>query len=278
VPDLNLKIVDAAGHPIHDRGTVLVRDRTSDRLVQVAPLHFSMKFKGLRRGPHLVTVRPRSYRRTSRFVMVPGSLDVAVLVNPRKVTARIPSWGMLPRPLQDLLGRGVSMRSGKPVWDRMLVTRQATLLNLYAKCDAVAGVQVLAREGVELKAVLQDRCLCAAHGELYTRVAASPAFHEVNGALHEAPPPFRAFGGNSFKTGDKFGNLQLTFFRHMDLWRVDVDIDDNVGFLHMLDVVRHRLTNSKTHPFDIHDVLTLHQGLDTLYRLAPKLGPGKEGR
>ena len=44
-------------------------------------------------------------------------------------------------------------------------------------------------------------------------------------------------------------------------------IDDANGIGHVFQVLRNFLTDSDTHPYDIHEILTFHQSLDTLYEL-----------
>jgi hypothetical protein len=67
----------------------------------------------------------------------------------------------------------------------------------------------------------------------------------------------------SIKSKDEKGNVQLTFGpgrdgEGNDVMVLDADIDESGRLLeHMADVFRHKLTNQQTHPFDIHEYLTL---------------------
>jgi hypothetical protein len=70
----------------------------------------------------------------------------------------------------------------------------------------------------------------------------------------------------SVKTRDRKGNLQLTFgpgrFEGKDVLVLDADIDESGTLLaHLLDVIRHRITNQQTHPFDVHEFIAneLHE-------------------
>jgi hypothetical protein len=88
-------------------------------------------------------------------------------------------------------------------------------------------------------------------------------FHEADDSLHHPPVGFERAG--SFKTDDRYGNLQVSFFAKNDQWRADIDIDDASGLGHVFQVMRNFLTGRPTHPFDIHQILLLHQRLDPGY-------------
>jgi hypothetical protein len=74
----------------------------------------------------------------------------------------------------------------------------------------------------------------------------------------------------SFKTGDLFGNLQVTLFQNDAQCRADIDIDDAAGLGHVFQVARNHLTGEPTHPYNIQQILIAHQHLDPGYRLVPK--------
>ena len=93
-------------------------------------------------------------------------------------------------------------------------------------------------------------------------------FRAVDQSLHRPGPGFTAAG--SFKTRDRYGNLQLTFFSSIDpplRFQVDADIDDAAGIEHAFQVLDHAITGDETHPYDIHEILTFHQGLQVGYEL-----------
>jgi hypothetical protein len=47
----------------------------------------------------------------------------------------------------------------------------------------------------------------------------------------------------------------------------DIDIDDAGGILHVFQVLRNAVTGRPTHPYDIHEILLAHQGIDPGYQL-----------
>jgi len=70
-------------------------------------------------------------------------------------------------------------------------------------------------------------------------------FYEVSELLHH--PPVGYNGAGSYKTHDKYGNLQLSFFMKENECVVDVDIDDAGGLEHIFQVLRntvHRTAHS----------------------------------
>ena len=71
----------------------------------------------------------------------------------------------------------------------------------------------------------------------------------------------------SFKTQDRYGDLQLTFCVRDGEWRADVDIDDAGGVEHVFQVLGNALSGKPTHPYNIHQLLIQHQKLDPGYEL-----------
>ena len=69
----------------------------------------------------------------------------------------------------------------------------------------------------------------------------------------------------SFKTPDRYGNPQLTFFMKGDDCVADIDIDDASGLEHFFQVVNNMLPGNDTHPYTIHEILIAYQKLDPGY-------------
>jgi hypothetical protein len=91
----------------------------------------------------------------------------------------------------------------------------------------------------------------------------------VSGKLHTPPPGFVAAG--SFKTDDRHGNLQLSFFASAAaplVFKVDADIDDAAGIGHTFQVLRNWIRDDTTHPYDIHQILVFRQEATPDYVLA----------
>src|SRR5690606_9384453 len=86
-------------------------------------------------------------------------------------------------------------------------------------------------------------------------------FRRVSEKHHHPPEGYNPAG--SFKTRDRYGNLQLTFFRQGetgDHYLVDADLDEASGIEHGFEVIRNMITDHTTHPYDIREILIRHQG------------------
>jgi len=83
--------------------------------------------------------------------------------------------------------------------------------------------------------------------------------------LHRPPDGFTS--AQSFKTFDRYGNLQLSFFSNGSDWAADINIDDAGGLEHAFQVIRNFVAHRPTHPYDIHEILVSFQKIDPGYRL-----------
>jgi hypothetical protein len=279
---------DAAGKGITDRVEFKLYNQRSEALNQ----RFDLDVKGrrvlLRDVPAFpfglaeLFIKPERYRWKSVFVDVrPGAdamVDETFLIDPARATPTFPTFTDLrtaPR-WKDLLGllkkSGVDSASK---WEDLGPLRRAGLLNLYAK---------LQRETLESNTPIfqfldrvartedfrQDRMFVRVRDELLPAVRQHARFRTVSGALHVFDPPWMAVNPDgSFKTRDRAGNLQITFAAHDgDPGHIaDIDIDDHAGVRHAADVLKHRIADRDTHPFDIHNILLYFQGCDPGYVL-----------
>ena len=109
----------------------------------------------------------------------------------------------------------------------------------------------------------------AALRDLVKSAIAEDRFREVSGKLHTPPPGFGLAG--SYKTAERYGNLQLSFFVSLSeplAFKVDADIDDAAGLGHAFQVIRNFVTKGATHPYDIHQILVFRQEVALPYELA----------
>lgn len=146
----------------------------------------------------------------------------------------------------------------------------AGLLNLLAKLDATPVGTAPASGFIKaVSRVNRDRLWFEPHEGLRELVeaAAGRDFRSALGTLHHLSG-YRMTG--SFKTLEMYGNLQLTFFESESgnlVDQVEADIDDAGGLAHAFQVLRNTISGRTTHPYDIHEILTFYQELDTGYRL-----------
>lgn len=240
-----------------------------------------IRISGLHREPqgiYRILIDPRSYQPVSQFAHIQPSgdtyLNMHFPVDPDKVEKPLfPAFGDHDERVREILVEsdcvlGLEGMKGKALYDKINDISKAGLHNIIAKCRRTMlpnGTNVLdhVHQFTELRG---DRFFAAVTHALREEVKTTVPdglFHEADDSLHHPPVGFERAG--SFKTDDRYGNLQISFFAKGDQWRADVDIDDASGLGHVFQVVRNFLTGRPTHPFDIHQILLLHQRLDPKY-------------
>jgi len=135
--------------------------------------------------------------------------------------------------------------------------------------DALIG-QV---ESIERKLLDKDhreRIFAIVNGNLLGALRKFPErYRSVSGALHKFFDDWTPVSEqNSFKSRNNAGNIQFTFATNPSgASLADIDLDDHTGIEHAADVLKHKITGSNTHPYDIHQILVYFQGIDPGYRL-----------
>lgn len=295
---VRLEFVDVHGQPLADEAWVTFENETLKSLnFRHEVTAFPVTFTGVASFPNgrwQVHVQPDSYRAKSYFLnLATTGLTESkheFFIHPehaRPVFPTIadvfnaPQWAGLARVLQASTLEGVS---GQNLWrflseDAPLLA--AGLLNIHASARAVrlpSGNDVFSyfRELVEVR---RDRVFAfvdpALHGDVQVSVAVE-AFAPASGLLHSFPDGFAKLpGDNSFKTPERAGNFQLTFAEDDDhVMLVDADVDEFQGIKHAMEVLGHIFSGSKTHPYDIHQILTFFfkdgpKRIDLGYDLVP---------
>jgi hypothetical protein len=276
--------VDVYGDRLRERVDILLRhQQLSDRqVIRGVPASKRILIKDLHGSPqglYCVEVDPPAYLPVSRFVNLnasgPTDLKLTFPIDNRKVhEIRFPAFQDLTDDLQGLLKRSDKVllfegKTGQALFAALDHVRRAGLLNIATKAQATLlanGKPVLpyVRKVIELRG---DRFFAQVSKELREETKNSVAaglFRLVSGALHHPPAGYSSAG--SFKTEDRYGNLQLSFFMNGNDCVADIDIDDAAGLEHLFQVVRNALTGRPTSPFDIHEILVQHQMLDPGYR------------
>lgn len=278
---------NAARKPLEDRADVHVVSTMNDATVAVArnvPGSSPVRFDGLiERQMYLVKVFPVRHRPVAQFVMAgsdaqPTLARLFAPLHPEHVrAATFPEYATIHDDLRRVLERsaldGVP-GSGQAIYAALTNTQRAGLFNLFAKMSGVRfddGRTVW--ECVDsLFGVRGDRIFVDVQSDLLDAVrdaAAAGRFRDVPSKLHEPPSGFEHAG--SFKTGERHGNLQLTFFSSRVppvVFKVDADIDDAAGLGHTFQVLRNFITQGATHPYDIHQILVFRQDALLPYDLA----------
>jgi len=283
---LKLTLRNAEGDFLKEKVDILLRNLTFGGLKKAtATVTKTVTVSGLSGPPHALyrmEIDPPSYLALSRFVNLAAEDELTIIfpVEPKKVRQVIfPKFNDLDagaRVLLDKSGNVFSFegKTGQGLYDALDDLRRAGMLNILKKSGATpvgAGKNVLdfLLDG-ELRELRQDRFFAVVPKRLREEVknaVAADLFTKESGALHHLPGQFEGFEeAGSFKTRDRYGNLQLTFFMKGDECVADIDIDDASGLEHVFQVLRNMLPGNSTHPYAIRDILLVHQKLNPGYR------------
>jgi hypothetical protein len=257
----------------------------TNAVVQVAsnaPGHAEIRFDGLHdHQPYIVRVFPQRHRPVAQFAIPrpgePVRVQMYAPLDPERVTApKFPIYAAIDSDLRDVLESSTvegAEGSGQAIYDCLTATQKAGLFNLFTKMsnfgfDESRTVWSFVERLYRIRA---DRVFVDVHPALRDLVkgaAAEGRFREVSGKLHTPPSGFQSAG--SFKTDERHGNLQLSFFGSTEpplAFKVDADIDDAAGLGHTFQVLRNFVTHGTTHPYDIHQILAFRQEVALPYEL-----------
>jgi hypothetical protein len=299
MPDLNTERVtfdfrDARGNPVTGPVTLTGENyhlKSLNFRLTLDAFPQTVEMAAFPQGLWQVHAQPEYYRAKSFFVSVPAGEERTVteyfFLSSSRARPVFPAAGRIFgeakwKALADLLkGSAVGGLSGEALYTHLTKKeplKAAGLLNLHARARGV-----LLKDGQEVAAgfdklieLRQERIYCAVAGDLHGEVKKAvkqKVFGPANGGLHDFPAGYRLLKKDaSFKTPEKAGNLQLTFAENDDEELiVDVDMDEAKGIEHAFEVLRHRFTGAKTHPYDIHQILAyFYPTVDPGYALQPK--------
>lgn len=283
---LLVRVGNADREPLPDHMDVQVALARTDQMVAVArnvPGHAEVKFENLHdHQPYIVRVFPMRHRPVGQFAIPkpggPVHVQLYAPLHPDRVTdVTFPPYEAvdvaLRRVLESSEVEGIA-GTGQAIYERLTSTQRAGMFNLFAKMTTFGfddGRNVWSFVD-RLYRIRADRVFVdvqPALRDLVKGAVAEERFREVSGKLHTPPPGFGAAG--SFKTDERYGNLQLSFFVSVDLplrFKVDADIDDAAGLGHVFQVLRNFITKGTTHPYDIHQILVFRQEVELPYQLA----------
>jgi len=280
---LSLELRDVYGDLLKEKVDIILRHQVLSQVVKVSNnASKKIEIKGLNGAPqglYRIDIDPPSYQYVSQFINIKASgttpLELDFPIDPGKVKkVKFPAFESTVADLQRVLENsekvlGFEGNKGKALYDGLDDIRRAGLLNITAKTRATLltnGRTVLSYIQ-ELREIRGDRFFAAVPKELREETKNSVAeglFHPADESLHHPPPGFTH--AKSFKTPDHYGNLQLTFFMNAAGDCVaDIDIDDAAGIEHVFQVLRNKLSGSRTHPYNIHEILVGYQHNDPGY-------------
>lgn len=283
---LRLEVLDVYGKPIPEKVDVMLRHRVLSQIKKKSASG-SQKIDvpglfGDPQGAYRLDVDAPSYQFLSDFITMKSSgimpLTYILPIDPDKVKdVRFVAFSGLDASAATLLEASENVLSfvgkkGKALYDALDddPIRKAGMLNIFSKTAATVfgnGRSVLTYIQ-ELRELRGDRFYAVVSKELREETKNSidqGLFDDADQSLHHPPEGFSS--AKSFKTSDRYGNLQLTFFVKGDEWVADIDIDDAGGLEHVFQVLRNKLSGRPTHPYNIHEILVKFQQLDPGYKL-----------
>jgi hypothetical protein len=281
---LRLELVDVYGDRIGGSVDISLRHQVLNHGVQVNGLDAGKKLMitGLHTAPqglYALDVDPSAYLPVRQFVTIKASgftdRKLVFPIDPEKVVdVNFQEYGSLDSDLRSTLEKSDAVMSfeglkGEALYASIDDLRKACLMNLAAKCGAtrLSNGRTVLPYIQKIRELRGERFFADVTRELREETKHSESdgvFRPVSGALHTPPAGFQSAG--SWKTGDQYGNLQLTFFAKGDEWVADIDIDDAAGIEHVFQVLNHKLTGSHTHPYAVHEILIARQEIDPGYR------------
>jgi hypothetical protein len=282
---LKVRALDVFGDPVSDTADISLRHQTltDTRIVRQANISKTLRITQLYRDPegrYAVEIDPLAHLPVAQFVIIRSSgdtvFDVTLPVEPKKVVrVEYSEFANLPIDYQTILeaSQGVSgfgQSKGKELYDALDDISRGGLLNILAKCShtKLANDRLVVSYVQAIREIRGDRFFASVTKQLRDDTKNSVAaglFYPVPEILHRPPDGYEHAG--SFKTFDRYGNLQLTFHAKADDWVADIDIDDANGLEHVFQVLRNAAECRPTHPYDIHEILVYYQKIIPEYRL-----------
>ena len=279
---LQLELKDVYGKFLGEKVDIILRHQVLSEIRKESPnVTSKVEIPGLHGAPqgrYKIDIDPPSYQDVSQFINMKASgitsRSITFPIDPAKVAGvNFPAHAKLTDGLRGVLENSDQVLSfegkkGKELYDSLDDIRRAGLLNIAIKTQATPltnGKTVLSYIS-RLREIRGDRFFCDVPKELREETKNSVAeglFHKVSGSLHHPPAGFTP--AESFKTSDKYGNLQLTFFMNSDACVADIDIDDAGGLEHVFQVLGNKISGNPTHPYNIHEILVGYQHLDPGY-------------
>jgi hypothetical protein len=279
---LQLDLRNVAGKFLGEKVDIICRHQVLSEVKKASPnVTGKVQITGLRGAPqglYRMEIDPPSYQYVSQFINMKASgitsASFVFPIDPGKVKNVIfQAYTKLVQDLRTVLEKSDEVSSfpgkkGPQLYDALDDIRKAGMLNIGIKTanTPLSNGRTVLSYIERLLEIRGDRFFCVVPKELRQETKNSVAeglFDSAGDVLHDPPPGFERAG--SFKTPDRYGNLQLTFFTKGDECVADIDIDDAGGLEHIFQVLRNKVSGKPTHPYNIHEILIAHQKLDPGY-------------
>lgn len=279
--NLTIRLKDASRRPLDDivDVAVLLRDGGVFRERRSHKGTTACRMVGLDSlTTYVVRVYPLRHRPVQQFISLAGKENATVElfcpIHPDRAKPAFPPYDGIHSTAKAILEQsdvesypGVR---GRDLYAALPDIPKAGLLNIVAKmATTYLDENVVVLDQIEsIHRIRGDRIFANVMVGMRDMVIAANTFHLASGSLHQPDTDFTSV--DSYKSLEGYGNLQLTFFRSLVMpmrYRADIDIDNAAGIQHAFDVLEHTVTNGRTHPYDIHQILTFRQLLDPGYTL-----------
>ncbi|MEW6735951.1 MAG: hypothetical protein AB1489_31950 [Acidobacteriota bacterium] len=273
---LLLRLMDVYQQPLKEQVDISLKHQVlshnklirvkAGKEIKISDLH------GSPQGLYEIFIDPPSYLPVGQFIQIKASgltpVNITFPVDPNKIVkVNFQPYLNLSESLRTLLEKsdrvlGYEGLTGQQLYDALDDIRRAGLLNIFAKSQVtkLSNGETVFQNLIELLEIKGDRFYAVVPKKLYNEAENSEVagiFDSVSDALHQPPEGYTRAG--SFKTPDRYGNLQITFFRKADEFIADIDIDDAGGLEHAFQVLRNAITQKPTHPYNIHEILIGYQ-------------------
>ena len=301
---LRLDLLDSGGNRLDDKVDIKMKHLEISyapdffKLDASKPIRIS-KLKATQPGLYLITIMPTRYHVVGGFVRISEDKETLASfqfpIHSANAKPEFPSYDQLDGDLKAVLGRidpgtngpvkkdcekpdsgDYGSAKGSDLYGMLDDKSRASLLNVFAKMKSTVfenGRNTFSY--VSYFTCFQgDRFYAVVDPELRTVTDADSSMVPHEKAFHPdtdvAHTPIEGFLSNgSVKSWDHYGNLQLTFSNNPTTGRmmIDADIDDAQWVEHGFQVLEHHFTGDRTDPYRIHEVLSIGQGIDPLYKL-----------
>ncbi len=285
--DLHLQITDSFGKPVRNEITLEITrfcdagEKSSKNTIPANTTDINIKsLFDESCWSYRIGAGAASYSRTLRTLgeseINSGYSQVKMLISPSKVSAAVfPVYEELPPRLRDILEKSPHVKahdglSGKNLYDNLGDNEKSVLLNIAAKAQATVfpDQSTVLDHLTTLLSIGKQNINSTVSDELPKEAdmgVKSNVFNSVTSLLHRAPEGYKKI--KSYKTSDRQGNLHITLSGNGTSYIADIDVDENHGFNHILEVLDDILPYQMTHPYKIGQILFAKQGIDIGYRL-----------
>ncbi|HEY3442831.1 MAG TPA: hypothetical protein VGK29_18870 [Paludibaculum sp.] len=269
---LTIRVNDIYGQAIVKPADITLRRKDGPVVFHQPNIDISqpLKITKLDQGPGAffqLAIDSPSYLPVSAFVNLPAAGARATFPLPFRPGAvrfvRFTEYFNLPSEARTLIDA--------PTYLNLETERKAGLLNIIAKTQRtlLPNNRTVLSCLTRLIRAEQDRIFVEVAPELLSGAQSAldaGVFRLVPSSMHTPPAGYEH--GPSYKSMERFGNLQVTLFHSPGKPSIaDIDIDNAAGLLHLFQVAKNAV-HGPTHPYDIQAILLETKAAGSFYTLS----------